>query len=443
MEEQQPTSSGPQRKDKYRYMPGFGNHFSSEAVSGTLPPTQNTPQQCPKGLYAEQLSGTAFTVPRKYNQRSWLYKIRPSVGHGSYRKVSHQYITNEFDKCSMNPDQIRWKPFTLPDEKDSVDFVDGLKTLLGAGSPATKAGLAIHIYTASVSMKDKCFYSADGDFLLVPQLGTLDIQTEFGWLEVRSGEIAVIQRGIRFAVNLPDGLSRGYVLEVFDGHFELPELGPIGANGLANPRDFLTPVAAFEDRECEYTIISKYGGSLWSCMQDHSPFDAVAWHGNYAPFKYDLSLFCPVNSVKFDHMDPSIFTVLTCRTNTPGVAAADFVIFPPRWAVQEHTFRPPYFHRNCMSEFMGLIRGVYEAKQEGFLPGGGSLHSCMSSHGPDRQTFEKASTEELRPVRIPDTTLAFMFETTYLLALTPFAEDSPKDENYHRCWQPFSKNFSP
>ncbi|ELR15130.1 homogentisate 1,2dioxygenase [Acanthamoeba castellanii str. Neff] len=432
-------------QDKYEYLPGFGNHFCSEAVKGTLPKGQNTPQQCPKGLYAEQLSGTAFTMPRKRNQRSWLYRIRPSVGHNPFKKLAHKYMQNNFADLSFDPNQLRWKPFPFPADDEKVDFVMGLRTLAGAGHPSTRTGMGIYIYTANADMLDTAFYNSDGDFLIVPQQGTLDIQTEFGYLEVKSGEIAVIQRGIRFRVALPDGPSRGYIAEVFDGHFEIPDLGPIGANGLANPRDFLTPVAAYEDKDdCEYTIVNKFNGALWTCTQTRSPFDVVAWHGNYAPYKYDLALFNAINTVTFDHIDPSIFTVLTCQTNTPGVAACDFVIFPPRWAVAENTFRPPYYHRNCMSEFMGLIRGMYEAKQEGFLPGGASLHSCMSAHGPDRTTFEKASTEELKPVRIPDTTLAFMFESTYLFSLTEFAEVADNlDQNYYKCWQPLDKHFAP
>jgi len=329
-------------------------------------------------------------------------------------------------------------------ERENVTFVEGLHCLMGAGNPAERSGLAIYIYTANTSMEDSCFQTSDGDLLLVPEQGTLDIQTEFGFMEVKSGEIAVIQRGMRFRVCLPDGPSRGYVLEVYDGPFVLPDLGPIGANGLANPRDFLTPVAAYEDKECEYTIYTKFGGGLWKSKQESSPFNVVAWHGNYAPYKYDLDNFCVLNSVSYDHIDPSIFTVLTCKTNKPGVACADFVIFPGRWCVQEHTFRPPYYHRNCMSEFMGLIRGVYEAKTEGFLPGGASLHSNMIPHGPDTQTFEKCSTEELKPVRIPNNTLAFMFESTYMFGLTDFANQPElHDQNYYKCWQGLQKHFDP
>jgi len=320
--------------------------------------------------------------------------------------------------------------------------VEGLISIAHAGDPSVKHGVAVHVYVANVSMKEKCFYNSDGDFLIVPQQGALDIQTEFGHLYVPSGQIAVIQRGICFSVSLPDGPSRGYICEVYGAHFKLPDLGPIGANGLANPRDFLHPVAAYDaEREIKFTKVNKFLGKLFTTTQDFSPFNVVAWHGNYVPYKYDLASFCAVNSVSYDHLDPSIFTVLTSPTNEAGVAAADFVIFPPRWLVTEHTFRPPYFHRNCMSEFMGLIRGVYEAKQEGFLPGGASLHSCMTPHGPDRETFEKASNGDLKPVKIPDTALAFMFESSLLFHITPWAHTHQIDDKYHLVWHDLKSNF--
>eukprot|EP01117_Protostelium_nocturnum_P013417 TRINITY_DN49_c0_g3_i1.p1 TRINITY_DN49_c0_g3~~TRINITY_DN49_c0_g3_i1.p1 ORF type:complete len:442 (-),score=62.02 TRINITY_DN49_c0_g3_i1:132-1457(-) len=432
---------------KYLYQQGFGNHFSSESESakGSLSKNQNSPQECPLGLYAEQLSGTAFTVPRASNQRSWLYRIRPSVCHSPYRpNYENPFITSDFtqQKSRPVPNQYRWKPFPLPKDGVFQDFVRGLKTIAGVGDPSLKTGCATHMYSCNLSMKDTSFFNSDGDFLIVPQLGVLDITTEFGKMEVKPGEICVIQRGIQFSVEVSEP-SRGYVLEVYNGHFKLPDLGPIGANGLANPRDFLTPVAAFEDREAPWKVLCKFSGNLFEHERDHSPFNVVAWHGNYAPYKYDLALFNTMNTVSYDHADPSIFTVLTCPTLEPGVAVADFVIFPSRWTVAEHTFRPPYFHRNCMSEFMGLIRGVYEAKEEGFLPGGGSLHSCMVAHGPDTDTFQKASKAELKPTKIPDTTLAFMFESTYLFHVTDYARENNLDENYTQCWQGLKSNFVP
>lgn len=406
-------------QEKYKYMNGFGAYVSSEAIPNSLPIGQNTPQQCPKGLYAEQLSGTAFTRPRALNQFSWLYRIRPSVCHAPYEKTDKGLLFSKFEECEPTPNQLRWSPFDLPKDGEKKNFVQGLQTVCGAGSPSMKHGIAIHVYCCNANMENCAFYNSDGDLLIVPQQGKLDIRTEFGCLEVPPNHIAVIQRGISFSVNLPDGPSRGYICEVFSGHFELPDLGPIGANGLASPRDFEVPVASYEDLNVDYTVYTKYQGEMFLRKQDHSPFNVVAWHGNYVPYRYDLSRFMVINATAFDHADPSIFTVLTCKTPEPGVALCDFVIFPPRWAVQEHSFRPPYYHRNCMSEFMGLIHGEYEAKKEGFLPGGGSLHSVMAPHGPDMATFEKASTEPLSPVRVADNTQAFMFESTLMFNCTP------------------------
>ncbi|CAG8443021.1 4695_t:CDS:10 [Ambispora gerdemannii] len=432
--------------DSYTYLRGFGNHFTSEALPGALPQGQNSPQKCPYGLYAEQLSGTAFTVERKHNQFSWLYRIRPSVCHEPFTKITEP--TNLRGSFSINdtefiPNQLRWNPFPLPIDSESLNFVFGLSTLAGAGDPTLKNGLAIHIYRANKNMENMAFYNSDGDFLIVPQHGRLDIFTEFGRMLVSPNEIAVIPRGIRYSVSLPDGPSRGYILEVYGHHFELPNLGPIGANGLANARDFLTPTAAYEEKEGNWSIVNKYVGQLFIAKQDHSPFNVVAWHGNYVPYKYDLANFAVINSVSFDHVDPSIFTVLTSKSAFPGTAIADFAIFPPRWAVQEHTFRPPYFHRNTMSEFMGLILGSYEGKAEGFLPGGGSLHSHMAPHGPDATTYEKASNEELKPVRVADGTMAFMFESSLMLGVTPWglSKQVHVQPNYWKAWQGIKSNF--
>lgn len=432
-------------ENKYQYMPGFGNTFSSEALPHALPVGQNNPQVCPYGLYAEQLSGTAFTAPRETNQKTWLYRILPPVCHEPYQLIEGAHnLTSNWDRIPPNPNQLRWKPFDFPASDKKVDFVEGLFTLAGAGDARARHGLAIHIFSCNASMDHKAFYNSDGDFLFVPQAGKITITTELGILEVNPNEICVVQRGIRFSVAV-EGPTRGYILEVYGAHFRLPNLGPIGANGLANIRDFLTPVAWFEDKDEPYTIVSKYQGSLFAAKQNFSPFNVVAWHGNYAPYKYDLSKFMVINATAFDHADPSIFTVLTCPSNEPGVAIADFAIFPPRWAVQDHTFRPPYYHRNCASEFMGLITGVYEAKEEGFLPGGGSLHSMMTAHGPDAPTFEKASTAKLTPVRVADGTQAFMFETSLSLAITEWGEKTCNklDPHYYECWQGLKKHFNP
>ena len=328
-----------------KYQSGFGGHFSSEALPGALPLGQNSPLVCPYGLYAEQLSGSAFTTPRFRNQFSWLYRIRPSVIHSKLQPLHHQSILNEFSSMEIDPNQLRWSPVEIPEKSEAVDFVHGLKLVCGAGDPSSKAGVSIYNYAFNVSMKNKAMYNSDGDFLIVPQQGALLITTEFGKLQVAPREIAVIQRGIKFSVAIDNSATaadqvevgcRGYIVEIFQGHFELPNLGPIGANGLANPRDFQSPVACFEDFECEvngelpYVIVNKYMNKMFSCHMPHSPFDVVAWHGNYCPFKYDLRLFNTINTVSYDHIDPSIFTVLTCPSAEPGVAVIDFVIFPPR-----------------------------------------------------------------------------------------------------------------
>ncbi|XP_074594386.1 homogentisate 1,2-dioxygenase [Brevipalpus obovatus] len=430
--------------DDLEYLRGLSNELESEdsRCPKSLPLGQNNPQRCPYGLYAEQISGTAFTVGREYNRRSWLYRMRPSVLHLPFRKVQETGITHRWDEAVPTPNQLRWKPFKVVQSTMQLDFVGGLRTIAGAGDPRIRNGIVIYTYECNQSMANKCFYNSDGDFLIVPQKGTLFIKTEFGRLRVDPLEICLIPQGMKFSVTVSEQ-SRGYMLEVFDGHFQLPNLGPIGANGLANARDFLVPKAYFEDLECSYTIICKYQGQLFEASQKHSPFDVVAWRGNYHPSKYDLRLFNVMNTVSFDHPDPSIFTVLTCPSTKPGVAIADFVIFPPRWSVAENTFRPPYYHRNCMSEFMGLITGNYEAKEQGFMPGGATLHSMMTPHGPDNECFEKSSKGDLKPCRVADNTMAFMFESSLSLAVTKWAMDQKEiDSDYYKCWQKLEKNFN-
>jgi homogentisate 1,2-dioxygenase len=424
------------------YQSGFGNEFATEAVAGALPQGQNSPQKAPFGLYTEQISGTPFTAPRAVNRRSWLYRIRPSVAHSPFQSMESGLLrSSPFDEVPAPPNQLRWQPLPIPAKP--ADFVDGLVTMAGNGDALTHTGVAIHIYAANRSMTDRYFFNADGEMLLVPQLGRLLLRTEMGILQVAPGEIAVIQRGIKFRVELLDDSARGYICENYGALFRLPDLGPIGANGLANPRDFQAPVAAYEDRAGKFETVAKFQGSLWSATMDHSPLDVVAWHGNYAPYKYALARFNCINTVSFDHPDPSIYTVLTSPSEIPGSANVDFAIFPPRWLVAEHTFRPPWFHRNFMSEFMGLIHGEYDAKAEGFVPGGASLHNCMAGHGPDAATFEKAGAAELKPQYLSGT-LAFMFETRFVCRPTKFAlESSQLDEQYFECWQGLHKRFQP
>jgi len=424
-----------------RYQYGFGSELATEALPGALPQGQNSPQKVAYGLYAEQFSGTAFTAPRHANRRSWLYRLRPAVAHGGFRLLDARLLKSApFEDVATPPTQLRWDPLPLPTAP--TDFVEGLATMAGNGDRAMQAGIGVHIYTCNRSMHGRYFYDADGELLLVPQQGALQLATELGRLDVKPGEIALIPRGLRFQVALEDATARGYVCENYGASFRLPELGPIGANGLANARDFLAPVAAFEDRDGDFELVAKFAGNLWSAPIDHSPLDVVAWHGNHVPYKYDLARFNTFNTVSFDHPDPSIFTVLTSPSDTPGTANVDFVIFPPRWIVAEHTFRPPWFHRNVMSEFMGLVHGVYDAKAEGFAPGGASLHNCMSGHGPDAATFDKASKVALAPHKIEDT-LAFMFESRYVIRPTRFALETPQlQKDYLDCWKGLTKHFT-
>ena len=423
-----------------RYQSGFGSEHATEALPGALPQGQNSPQRAPYGLYAEQLSGTAFTAPRHANRRSWLYRLRPAVVHGKFRALDARLLrTAPFTEAIAPPTQLRWDPLPLPTE--ATDFIAGLVTLAGNGDVSLQTGIGIHMYCCNRSMRGRYFYDADGELLIVPQEGALSLATELGRMHVQPGEIALVPRGMRFQIELDAAAARGYVCENYGAHFRLPELGPIGANGLANARDFLAPLAAFEDLEGELELVAKFGGGLWSAPIDHSPLDVVAWHGNLAPYKYDLARFNAMNTVSFDHPDPSIFTVLTSPSDTPGTANVDFAIFPPRWMVAEHTFRPPWFHRNMMSEFMGLIHGVYDAKAEGFLPGGASLHNCMSGHGPDAATFDRASKISLTPHKI-ENTLAFMFESRYVIRPTPFALESVQlQDDYLDCWRGLVKHF--
>jgi homogentisate 1,2-dioxygenase len=438
------------------YLSGFGNEHASEAIPGALPQGRNSPQRVPHGLYAEQLSGTSFVVPRAHNRRSWLYRITPSAKHPTFRQLDSNGSLRSapFRDVPPNPNRLRWD--APPPLDTPTDFVDGLYTVGGNGDVLTHAGIAIHWYRANRSMTDRCFVNADGEMLVVPQRGELTVRTEFGVLDVRPGEVVVLPRGMRFAVDLSndssndssnngldDGGARGYICENYGRLFELPERGLIGANGLANARDFLAPVAAYEDEQRTVQVVQKFGGNLWAADYDHSPLDVVAWHGSYVPYKYDLARFNVLGTVSYDHPDPSIYTVLTSPSDTPGVANADFGVFAPRWLVGEDTFRPPWFHRNIMSEFMGLVTGEYDAKAEGFLPGGASVHNTFSSHGPDAETFRRASTQELKPQKLDDG-LAFMFETRWPIVPTSSALDAPhRQSGYDDVWSDMPRNFQP
>jgi homogentisate 1,2-dioxygenase len=420
-----------------KYQSGFGNYFSSEAVKGALPVGRNSPQKPPKGLYAEVISGTAFTAPRAENQSVWTYRLRPSAMHPPYRKMAAGLVrSGPFREAETPFNRLRWDPF--PVSSKPADFVDGLATIAGSGSPHAQQGVAVHLYRANRPMKNRTLLNADGEMMLIPQEGSLEIFSELGQLEVHPGEIAVIPRGMKFRVGV-DGASRGYVCENYGAAFRLPELGPVGSQGLAQVRDFLAPVAAFEDKGGRHQLVAKFLGGLWATEINYSPLDVVAWHGDLVPYKYDLARFMPIGSTRFDHHDPSLFTVLTSPSGQAGVANCDFVIFPPRWLVMEDTFRPPWFHRNVMSELMGLVRGAYDGKAHGFVPGGISLHNSMSAHGPDHPTWQKATNEVLAPRRTGDG-LAFMWESRYVFRPTKFALGARElQKDYDTAWSGFKK----
>jgi homogentisate 1,2-dioxygenase len=424
-----------------QYMSGFGNEFATEAVPGALPQGRNSPQRPPLGLYAEVISGTAFTAPRAANRRTWMYRRQPSVVNGAYAPHEQPLWTSgAAGGVDMPPDPLRWHPFPIPDAP--LDFVDGVRTVVANGDVQSQCGMAALVYTANRSMQRRVLVNADAEMLFVPQQGRLQITTELGRLDVRAGEVALVPRGVAMRIALPDGPSRGYVCENYGAFMRLPELGPIGSNGLANARDFLAPVAAFEDDAGPIEVIRRFGGKLWRSTQSATPFNVVAWHGNLVPFKYDTAHFMVMGSISFDHTDPSIFTVLTSPSDTPGTANCDFVIFPPRWVVAEDTFRPPWYHRNVMSEFMGLVQGQYDAKPEGFKPGGASLHNCMVPHGPDAEAFEKASSATLVPQKL-DNTLAFMFESRWRFVPSAFAmTGGALDRDYARCWDGLRDRFT-
>jgi homogentisate 1,2-dioxygenase len=424
-------------------MTGFGNGFETEALPGALPVGRNSPQKCAYGLYAEQLSGSPFTAPRAANERSWLYRIRPTVKHwGRFAKLdAGLWRTAPCQEVEVPIAPLRWDPIPLPSEK--LSFLEGVRTITTCGDAASQTGMAAHVCLVTRSMEDEVFWNADAEMMFVLQDGALRFATEFGVIDATPGEIVVIPRGVKLRVELPAGPARCYMCENYGGAFTLPERGPIGANCLANQRDFMTPVAAYEDRDAPTQLTVKWGGTLWRTEIAHSPLDVVAWHGNYAPYKYDLRRFSPVGPILFDHADPSIFTTLTAPSETPGTANIDFVIFPERWAVAENTFRPPWYHMNIMSEFMGLIYGQYDAKPQGFVPGGFSLHNCMLPHGPDAPAFEGASNADLKPHKLTNT-LAFMFETRLPQRLTRFAAElAPLQHDYVECWAGLQKHFDP
>ena len=442
MVEQKNTNANPNQKfGDLIYQSGFYNEHSTEVLVGALPEGGFSPQKLAYGLYAEKFSVTSFTAPRDRNFRNWFYRIKPSVVKGDFYPIDKKHVRSApISDAEITPNPIRWDPLPIPNQP--IDFVDGMHTMAANGRVGVE-GFAVHLYTANKSMQHRFYACNDGELLILPQLGGLLAHTECGVIDISPGEVCVIPRGMKFRIVLQDDHSRGYICENYGAKFRLPERGPVGSDGFANDRDFLSPVASYEDREGDFELVNKFMGNLFACDIHHSPLDVVAWIGTAFPYKYDLSRFNTMNTVSYDHPDPSIFTVLTSDSDTIGVANIDFVIFPPRWMVAENTFRPPWYHRNVMSEFMGLIYGKYDAKVEGFIPGGASLHNCMAAHGPDAEAFSNGSTSELHPVRYTDT-MAFMFESRYVIQPTKFAmEISQRQGGYTQCWQDLKKNFDP
>ncbi len=426
--------------DALAYQIGFGNEFATEALAGALPIGQSNPQKPALGLYTEEINGTAFTAPRGQSRRSWTYRIRPSAMHKPFRQISAGTIrTSPFAEVPATPNQLRWRPLPIP--AAPTDFVQGIVTYGGNGDPGQQLGAAMHMYAANTSMVDRFFYNADGELLIVPQLGTLLVRTELGTLSVGPREMCVIPRGIKFRVELPDGPARGYLCENYGPHFRLPELGPIGTNGLANSRDFLAPVAAYEEREGDFRLVAKFMGGIWEAEIDHSPLDVVAWHGTYTPYKYDLTRFNCINTVTYDHPDPSIYCVLAAPSAIAGTSNIEFGVIGDRWNVARNTFRPPPFHRNVCSEFVGLVHGKYIGKGEGFEPGCASLHNCMSGHGPDAESFALGTSVGDQPQYLADT-MTIVLETQLVIRPTKYALESELlERDYYLHWQSLKKRF--
>lgn len=423
------------------YMSGFGNTFETESIPGALPKGQNSPQKCPFNLYAEQLSGSPFSAPNNVNERSWLYRLRPSVKHSmNYTKINKKNWKTAPHQGEHNLPigQYRWNPLL---EEEPCEFIDGVKTITVSGDVNVHNGMASNIYIFNKSMKNTVFTNADAEMLFIPYSGSICLFTEMGKLRIKPGQIAVLPRGISVKISTDDEISKGYLCENYGSKFNISEKGIIGANCLANPRDFKIPVAAYEELENNHSSILKWCGSFYKTEIKHSPLDVVAWHGNYTPYLYNLNNFSPIGSTNFDHPDPSIYSVLTSKSETLGTSNIDFIVFPERWSVAENTFRPPWYHKNIMSEFMGLIYGEYDARPNGFFPGGISLHNMMLPHGPDYETFQKASNEDLKPHKF-ENSLAFMFETRYPQHVTKFASVSNGlQKNYIDCWRDIEKNF--
>ena len=423
-----PFTTEPTTTDPYRYQPGFGNRFATEAIPGVLPQACNTPQRCKYDLISEQLNGTPFVSPRASLLHAWFYRIHPSVAHRPFKRLPKQPdLEATFSPLNPNvefsPQDLGWDQFSIPStaEGDEIDFVDVLKTIGGHGDPTVKEGLAVHVYLANAPMRNRAFCNNDGDMLILPQEGRLDIQTEFGRLMARPGELVVIQAGMRFTVTLPDGVGRGYIQEIYGSHYELPELGPVGSNGMALPRDFEIPVASFDVDLSPWEMVVKLAGQLFAYSQDHTPYDVVAWHGNYAPYKYAMEKFVASATVDRDQSDPSIYCVLTARSKIPGVALSDFLVFTPKWSVTRNTFRPPYYHRNVATEIMGMMYGTWHGSATVLAPGGLTYEPSYMPHGESYERWKEATAADLRPERVGEGAMAFMMHISGHVSLTKYA----------------------
>jgi homogentisate 1,2-dioxygenase len=413
-------------EDPYSYQVGFGNRFATEAVPGALPTGgRNLPQRCEYDLYSEQLNATSFISSRQTMQHLWFYRIRPAVAHKPLRAFAMKHdmvaaFVGHNKDVKFTPFTFEWGPLEQPSETEPVNFYQGIRTIAGHGDPTSKEGLAVHQYAASVSMGSEAFVNHDGDFLIIPVQGRLDIQTELGRMMVRPGEFCVIQAGLRFKVVLPDGPVHGYVQEIFGSHYELPDLGPIGSNGLALPRDFEIPVASFDMDSSEWEVVLKLAGELYHYKQNHTPFDVVAWHGNYAPYKYDITKILALSSSK-DQLDPSAYCILTAKSKIPGVSLSDFCAFTPKWVNSLDSFRPPYYHRTVASEMMGMVYGTYAGSSKTLSPGALTCDNSYVAHGESYQAWKKATSAVLEPQYQGEASLSFMFHMSSHVGVTKFA----------------------
>lgn len=434
--------------DTLKYLSGFGSTVQSEALPGAVPAGQNSPHHPPYGLHAEQINGVPFTVPRFGNARTWMYRIRPSVNHGEFSPREGGQFGLTYLEGAAGPDLLGWCPRPMPDE--ATDFLDGLATVVGSGHPSDGPGFALHSYVATKDMVDVALYDADGDLMILPDTGRLRLQSELGWLEVGPGQLAVIPRGLVFSVALVDGPARGFVGETYGRHFHLPERGPIGSNGLADERHFEMPVAAWEDREVSdgFVIVAKMGGRLYEARRSHSPFDVVGWHGKYAPYRYDLARFNAMGTVTWDHPDPSIYTVMSAPLHEAGQNLADLVVFPnPRYEVAQHTFRPPFFHRNAATELNFIVKGPSNPS-EVFTRGGLFMTPPFSAHGVAVETIERtlaqSEDEASQPKKMAGSSLWLQFESALPLRVSPWAMQTPyRRPNFRAFAQGVEPTFDP